>query len=100
MVMKTQAEKGLVKAIAEIAERIPFSRRAQLYEFALFLESHPLPAEEAIEAIAADKAQWDAQFSGTDGDKLTRLIASVEAEIEEGKTTPMFDEDGNFIERK
>lgn len=98
--MKSQAQIDLVKAITEIAAAIPFARRVQLYEFALFLESHPLPAEEAIEAIAADEAQWEAQFAATDDDKLAELIASVEAEIKEGKTTPMFNEHGEFIERK
>ncbi|MCI0609392.1 MAG: hypothetical protein L0Z71_10065 [Anaerolineae bacterium] len=98
--MKSQAQIDLVKAITEIAAAIPFARRVQLYEFALFLESHPLPAEEAIEAIAADEAQWEAQFAATDDDKLAELIASVEAEIKEGKTTPMFNEHGEFSERK
>ena len=98
--MKTQAHSDLVKAITEIAASIPFVRRMQLYEFALFLESHPLPAEETLEAIAADEAEWDAQFAATDDDKLAKLIASVEAENSENKTQPMFDEHGEFIERK
>ena len=98
--MKAQAQRDLVKAIAEIAAAIPFARRLQLYEVALFLESHPLPAEEAIEAIAADETQWDVQFAATDDGKLAELIALVEAEIKEGNTTPMFDEHGKFIEYK
>jgi len=98
--MKTQAQPDLVKAITEIAASIPLTRRVQLYEFALFLESHPLPAEETLEAIAEDEAQWDAQFAATDDDKLANLIASVESEINENKTQSMFDERGNFIERK
>ena len=96
--MKTQMD--LVKEISEIAAAMPVMRRVQLYEFALFLESHPLPAEETLEAIAADEAEWDAQFAGTEDEKLTKLIASVEAEIKEGKTTPMFDDNGEFIEHK
>ena len=32
--------------------------------------------------------------------KLDALIASVEAEINAGKTLPMFDERGEFIEQK
>jgi len=98
--MKTQVHTDLVKAITEIAASIPLVRRVQLYEFALFLESHPLPAEETLEAVAADEALWDKQFAATDDDKLARLIASVEAEISENKTQPMFDEHGEFIERK
>jgi len=96
--MKAEAQTNLVKAIAEIAAAIPLARRMQLYEFALFLESHPLPAEETLEAIAEDEAKWDEQFAATGDDKLARLIASVE--ISKDKTQPMFDEDGKFVERK
>ncbi len=90
----------LVKEISEIAAGMPLVRRVQLYEFALFLETHPLPAEETLEAIAADEAEWDAQFAGTSDEKLDDLIASVEAEIKEGKISPMFDDNGEFIEQK
>ena len=100
MSTRIHAQTDLVKAIAEIAKMMPLTRTAQLYEFALFLESHPLPAEETLEAIAADEAQWDVQFAKTDDDKLAALAASVEAEINEGKTSPMFDQHGDFIERK
>jgi hypothetical protein len=96
--MKTQTD--LVKEISEIAAAIPLMRRVQLYEFALFLESHPLPAEDTLEAVAADEAEWDAQFAATDDGKLAKLTASVEDEISENKTQPMFDERGEFIERK
>jgi hypothetical protein len=90
----------LVKAIAEIAKEMPPARTRQLYEFALFLESHPLPAEETIEAIAKDEALWDAQFAVTSDEKLASLIASVESEMEEGETFPMFDKRGEFVEHK
>ncbi len=72
----------------------------QLYEFALFLASHPLPMEETLEEIAADEALWDAQFAATDDDKLADLIAAVESEISEGKTFQMFDAQGEFDEHK
>lgn len=98
--MKTEAQTDFVKAIAEIAASIPLLRRKQLYEYALFLESHPLPAEETLEAIAEDEAHWDRQFAVTDDDKLAALIASVEAEINKDKPQPMFDDDGKFVERK
>jgi hypothetical protein len=99
-VMGIQAQTDLVKAISDIAAAMPLARTVQLYEFALFLKSHPLPAEETFEEIAADEALWDVQFAATDNDKLTALVASVEAEINEGKTVPMFDERGEFVERK
>jgi len=98
--MKIQARTDLVKAITEIAAAMPLARTVQLYEFALFLKSHPLPAEETFEAIAADEALWDAQFAATDDDRLAALVASVEAEINAGETLPMFDERGEFIEHK
>jgi hypothetical protein len=98
MVTKVQTQTDLVKAITEIAATIPWARTLQLYEFALFLKSHPLPAEETFEEIAADEALWDEQFAATDDDKLAALVASVEAEINAGETLPMFDERGEFVE--
>jgi hypothetical protein len=97
--MKTEAQTDFVKAIAEIAESIPLLRRKQLYEYALFLESHPLPAEETLEAIAQDEGRWDKKFAATSDNKFAKLIASVEAEISESGTQPMFDENGDFVER-
>ncbi len=51
---QTQAE--LVRAIADIASNIPLARTVQLYQFALFLKTHPLPTEETFEEVAADEA--------------------------------------------
>jgi len=89
-----------VIAIQRIASEMPLARMIQLYEFALFLKSHPLPIEETLEEIAADEALWDAQFAATDDQKLAALLATVEAEINEGKTLPMFDEHAEFIEHQ
>ncbi len=63
-------------------------------------EERQVAAEERLEEITADEAQWSAQFAETDDEKLSALIASVEAEIDEGNTMPMFDEHGNFVEHK
>lgn len=93
-----QTQSDLVKAIADIAATMPLARTVQLYQVALFLKTHPLPNEETCEEIAADEARWDTQFAATDDDKLVALIAAVETEINEGKTMPMFDEHGEFIE--
>lgn len=93
-----QIRADLVKAIADIATAIPLARTVQLYQFALFLKTHPLPTEETFEKVAVDEAQWDAQFAATDDDALTALVAAVEAEINAGHTLPMFDEHGEFIE--
>lgn len=95
-IQQTQAD--LVKAIADIAEAIPLARAVQLYQFALFLKTHPLPTEETFEEIATGEALWDTQFAATDNSKLAELVATVEAEINNGKTLPMFDEHGEFVE--
>ncbi len=96
MDMNTQPQTEYVKAISEIAAAAPLARTVQLYEFAMFLQAHPRPAEETLEAIAADEALWDAQFAATSDDKLARLVASVQEEIKTGKTRPMFDEHGEL----
>jgi len=98
--MTIQTQTDLVKAISDIAATMPILRTTQLYEFAIFLKSHPLPTEETMEDILADEAIWDAQFAATDDQKLAELVAAVEAEINEGQTFPMFDRQGNFRERK
>jgi hypothetical protein len=98
--MNMQPNTNYIKAIAQIAASMPLARAVQLYEFALFLKSHPLPSEETIEQIAADEALWDHQFAATNDKKLAALVESVEAEINEGKTLPMLDERGEFIEHK
>ncbi|NUO82481.1 hypothetical protein HUU05_20595 [candidate division KSB1 bacterium] len=57
--MKPQAQLDLAKALAEIAAVMPRARAVQLYEFALLLQSHPLPAEETFEEIADDEKLRD-----------------------------------------
>lgn len=96
--MTLLAQTDWVKAISEIAAEMPVFRTAQLYEFALFLKSRSLPAEETLEDILADEALWDAQFAATDDAKLAELVAAVEVEIGEGKTLPMFDCQDEFRE--
>lgn len=100
MAIKLQAQTDLVKAITDIATAMPLARTVQLYEFALFLRSHPLPAEATLEEIAADEALWETQFAATNDDRLAALVALVEAEISEGKTLSMFDARGDFIEHQ
>jgi len=96
--LKTQID--FVKAITEIAREMPLVRILQLYEFAIFLKSHPLPTEETFEEVIADEELWDVQFAATADDKLAALVASVEVEINEGKTLLLFDEHGKFIEHR
>lgn len=86
--------------IVALVRNLPADRAKQLYDFARFLlaESRSPTLAETEEEIAADEALWDAQFAATDDDKLAALVASVEAEIKAGKTLPMFDEHGEFVE--
>lgn len=93
-----QTQADLIKAIIDIATTLPMVRVMQLYQFALFLKTHPLPAEEMFSEIQADEALWESQFASTDDNKLAELIAAVETEINEGRTLPMFDEHGEFLE--
>jgi hypothetical protein len=63
--MDTKIQKihaDLIKSIAELAATMPLARTVQLYQFALFLKTHPLPTEETFEEIAADEAIWDTQL--------------------------------------
>jgi hypothetical protein len=99
MIVKAHTQTDLVKAISEIAAAIPLPRRIQLYEFALFLENHPLPAEETFEQIAEDEAKWEAQFATTSDEKIQALIAAVEADINAGQVESLFDNNGDFLER-
>ena len=98
MTMHSQTE--MVEAIAEVAATMPPTRTAQLYEFALFLQSRSLTTDDDTAEVVADEALWDAQFAATDDAKLAALLASVEAEISTGKTLPMFDAHGDFVEHR
>jgi len=83
-----------------MAADMPLARTVQLYQFARFLETHPLPTEETFEEIIADEARWETQCAATGNGKLDALVAAIKAEINEGKTLPMFDEHGEFIEHE
>ncbi|MBI5650207.1 MAG: hypothetical protein HZC40_07165 [Chloroflexi bacterium] len=98
--MTAQTRTDYLKALDEIVAMMSPARLVQLYEFALFLKEHPLPFDETLAQIAQDEAVWDAQFAATDDAKLAELVASVEQEINGGKTLPMFNERGEFVERK
>ncbi len=98
--MNTRTRTDYIKAISEIVTTLSHARLIQLYEFALFLKSHPLPTEESPEKILEDEAHWEAQFAATSDVKLTELVESVEREINEGKTLPMFNDRGEFTEHK
>ena len=73
-----QPQTELVKAISGIAAALPKPRTMQLYEFALILNTHPLPGEEFLDDVAAEEAIWDAQFACTVEYKLAALYDAVQ----------------------
>lgn len=89
------ANKDVVKAITELAEDMPDSRKVQLYEYALFLKSR----QELPEDFQADEALWDAQFAATSDEAWAKMIEQVRTDMREGKAQPMFDDKGEFVER-
>jgi len=99
MSVNLQTSQDIVKNIARIAAEMPRDRALRLYEFAIFLESHPLPGENISWNESEDDQLWDELFASTNDAQLESLMESVEAEIEQGDTFSMFDEAGNFIER-
>jgi hypothetical protein len=97
--MQTQAptQVDYTKAIVAIVNTLPIERKVQVYEYVLFLQSRSQAADAA--QVEVDEALWDAQFAATDDAKLAALIETVEAEIQTGQAVPMFDEQGEFVER-
>lgn len=87
------------RAIAAVVDTLPPERKVQIFEYALFLRSRPGSEGELQAVIEADEAWWDAQFAATDDSKLAALVAEVEADIRNNNIEPMFDENGEFIER-
>lgn len=99
MPTQTLSYPDYTRAIAAVVDTLSPERKAQILEYALFLRSRPLSDNELQAVIEADEAWWDAQFAATNGAKLAALVAEVEADIRDNNVMPMFDEDGEFIER-
>lgn len=97
--MDIRTQMSLVKKITEIAKLMPLERTMQLYQFALSLKRQSTSIyQENQEEINRDEAVWQSQFVATPDDNLAAMVASVEAEISNGKVLPMFNENGDFIE--
>ena len=90
------------KKIVELVMALPEDRLASVYDFARFIQSHPLtpiPTDdifgEAAEEILADEEEWEQQFAGS-RDQLRKMAQEAAAEYRAGKTRPMeFDSGGN-----
>ena len=96
--MTTKSQKDYGEAVTSLMSQLTRTRQAQVYEFVLFLLGRSEIEEETPELIEADEALWDIQFSATSLSKIDDLIAGVEADIAAGRTKPMFDAKGEFIE--
>lgn len=79
--------------------RLDQADKLRLMQFLITELAHEAGLElETDEQIAADEALWDSQFAATPESRLDALVASVEAEIQAGKSRPMFDDRGAFNE--
>jgi len=94
----TRSPKDYGEAVALLMSKLTRSRQAQVYEFVLFLLGRSSAEEETHEMIDADEALWDAQFAATSLSKIDELIAGVDADIATGRTKPLFDAKGEFID--
>jgi hypothetical protein len=83
------------KKIVELVMALPEDRLASVYDFARFVQSHPLDGTltndifgETTDEIRADEEQWEQQFAGS-RDELRKMAQEAGAEYRAGKTRPM-----------
>jgi len=81
--------------VVDLVMTLPSDRLASLYDFTLFLKSHPLrpaPAAdsgaETEEEMRADEAQWDQQFEAS-REGLRAMAREAAAEFRAGGATPL-----------
>lgn len=88
-----------VQAVAELVTKMSVERAAQLYDFARFLQmqdsSDDAWLNDTEEHMQIEDALWKETFT-RHSDKFAALANAAQAEIEAGKTQPMFDEQGKF----
>jgi hypothetical protein len=88
----------LISAIADTAATTPTKSPVQLYQFALFLKSSPVPAGEIIEDILTDEALSETQFAAIYGDKFAALLAALIVEFGYNKEWAVLVEHGAYTE--
>jgi len=89
--------------VVELVLALPADRLASVYDFARFIQSHPLapiPTDdvfgETAEEILADEEEWERQFAGSH-DELKKMAQEAAADYRAGKTRPMeFDAEGKL----
>ena len=81
--------------VVDLVMTLPPDRLASVYDFTLFVKSHPLrpaPAAdsgaETAEEMRADEAQWDQQFEASRED-LRAMAREAAAEFRAGGATPL-----------
>ena len=99
------------KEIAKLVAKMPTTQAAQVYDFVCFLQTRLVhtPAvghvdddddddwlNDSEEQMQAEDALWEAAYS-RHHDQFEALAEAALAEIEAGRTQPMFDEQGEFI---
>ena len=98
--------KDYARAAADIIALLPRERAMEVYDFARFLqaqESQSLKRAEQSddwlydteEQLAAEDAVWEASYE-RHRNKFLALREIAQAEIDTGKTRPMFDEHGEL----
>jgi hypothetical protein len=83
------------KKVIELVMMLPEDRLASVYDFARFVQSHPLEltaAEdifgESADEIRADEEQWEQQFDAS-RDELRKMAQEAAAEYRAGQTSPL-----------
>jgi len=88
------------RAVAELVEKMPVERAAQVYDFARFvrLEAHGISVgedddwlEDSEEQMQAEDALWETTYA-QHRDQFHVLAEEARAEIAAGTTQPMFRE--------
>ncbi len=107
--MKTKKTQGkpaqppTLEQVVDLVATLPPDRLASVYDFALFIKSHPLvPASadifgETEDEIRADEAEWAQQFEAS-RERLRTIAREAAAEFRAGRTKPMgFTPEGRLV---
>jgi hypothetical protein len=98
--------KDYARAAADIIALLPRERAMEVYDFARFLQAQesqsPKPAEQSDdwlydteEQLKAEDTVWETSYERHQN-KFLALRELAQAEIDAGKTRPMFDEHGKL----
>ncbi|MFH1906393.1 MAG: hypothetical protein ABIL11_03265, partial [Chloroflexota bacterium] len=81
--------------VIDLVMNLPAERLISVYDFARFVQSHPLERMlaadifgETEDEIRADEEQWDQQFAAS-RDELRIIAREAAAEYRAGRTKPM-----------